>query len=128
MKVYKTLDSLLPDNATVLNNMAWLMLNSDVRQGIVYAERALKIEPGNPFIQDTLAMLRLKNGEPEKALNFSEKSAKAKPNAVDIQINYAKVLSANNKKGKARDLLNNLLGRVKTAKQKQSIRDAIRSL
>ncbi len=128
MSTYKSLDSILPDNAVVLNNLAWLMLTTDVSQGIVYAEKALKLEPDNPAILDTMAMLRLENDEPGKALIVARKAAKAAPNTLDIQINYAKVLSANAKKRDARNLLNSYLGKVKTEKQREKIQKVLDAL
>ena len=128
MKTYQTLDSLIPDNAVILNNMAWLMLSTDARQGIKYAQRALKLSPDNPFILDTLAMLQLKNGEPAQALDTAGKAAKAKPNLVDIQIDYARALKANQRTDEARNLLNNLLSRARNPAVKQKVRDALDSL
>ncbi len=128
MKTYQALDALIPDNAVILNNMAWLMLSTDARQGIKYAQRALKLSPDNPFIQDTLAMLQLKNGELQKALETASKAAKAKPNRVDIQIDYARVLKANQRTDEARSVLNNLLSRANRPAIKQKIRDALSGL
>ena len=128
MSTYQSLDSILPDNAVVLNNLAWLMLNTDVKQGIVFAERALKLEPENPYILDTIAMLRLKNDELGKALIVARKAAKAAPNSLDIQINYAKVLSASARKEEARSLLNKLLSKVKADTHKKQIQQALEEL
>ena len=102
---YEKVISIKPDNPEVLNNLAWLLKDSNPAQGIKYAEQALDIVPGDAFIQDTLAMLYLETKENAKALEFSEQAAKVKPEVADIQLNYAKVLVVNNQKDKAREIL-----------------------
>lgn len=106
---YQTLDQQLPDNSIVLNNLAWIMKDSDVNQGIVYAQKALKVDPENPYVQDTLAMLYLENSEAVKALKISKKAASLLPRNYDIQMNYSKILIANNKKDEAKQVLKKLL-------------------
>ncbi|MBC8386417.1 MAG: PEP-CTERM system TPR-repeat protein PrsT [Gammaproteobacteria bacterium] len=125
---YQEMDRLLPNNAVVLNNLAWLMMDTDVKQGIVYAEKALSIESDNPLIADTLAMLLLKNGDSAKALIHSQFAAKKLPNIVDIQMNYAKVLSANNQKDAAREILKNLLRNTKDYDKRKTISKELNNL
>ncbi len=129
MNTYQRIDSLLPNNATVLNNLAWLMLDTDVAQGLVYAEKALKLKPDNPLILDTLAILKLKNGDSIGALLAAEKAAKAMPRMLAIQINYAKILSANNQNETARTLLNNQLNSYRlNAAQKRMVSELLKKL
>ncbi len=111
-----------PDNFVVLNNLAWLMADVDVNAGIGYGEHALRIQPDNAFVQDTVAMLHLKNGAPEKALLLSSKAARALPKVVDVQINHAKILSANNRTAEAKEILQGLY-KVTTDK---NIRDQLK--
>ncbi len=120
-KAYQSLGDLVPDNPVVLNNLAWLMMGTDVDQGIVYAKKALDLVPEDPFIEDTLAMLFLKKGDQKNALIHSKIAATKKPNLVDIQLNYAKVLNANNQKEQAKALLNKLLNNVKDYDKRQAI-------
>ena len=108
---YLALDKLLPNNSVVLNNLAWLMLDSNVEQGIIYAKKALILEPENPLIEDTLAMLLLEKGDNADALIHSQIAANKLPNVIDIQFNYAKVLIVNNQKDKAKMILQNLLAK-----------------
>lgn len=110
-KTYQTLDTQLPDNSIVLNNLAWLMKEADVEQGIVYAKKALQIDPKSPFIQDTLAMLLLEKGELSESLNLSRKAASQVPGLTDIQLNLARILVANNEKNEAKQLLSRLLNK-----------------
>ena len=127
-RVFKALEQLVPDNSMILNNLAWLMMETDVDQGIVYAEKALDVTPDNPFVLDTLAMLLLKKGDAVKSLENSEKAAKLAPKVLDIQINYAKVLNANNRSNEAKDLLNDIYYETKSSEVKKKIRKALDSL
>ena len=127
-KTYEDLGKLLPDNPVVLNNLAWLMIETDVNQGIVYAKKALQITPRSPFIKDTLAMLLLKNGQHDEALSYSEDAAHSAPNAIDIIINYAKILSANGQKVNANDVLKKALDKTKNPKMRNVIQNELDKL
>ncbi|MBC8386208.1 MAG: PEP-CTERM system TPR-repeat protein PrsT, partial [Gammaproteobacteria bacterium] len=125
---YQSLDELLPNNATVLNNLAWLMMDTDVKQGIIYAKKAIGIESNDPYISDTLAMLLLKNGDVAEALVHSKAAAVKLPNNAEVQMNYAKVLAANNQKDSAREILKNLLRNTKNYDTRKAISKELNDL
>ncbi|MCP4163158.1 MAG: tetratricopeptide repeat protein, partial [Deltaproteobacteria bacterium] len=127
-KAYKTLGDLIPDNDTVLNNLAWLMMDTDVDQGIIYAKKALKINPEGPYIKDTLAMLLLKSGQNKEALVYSEEAANSAPNDFDILINYSKILRANGHKTEARKVLTDLLANIKDSNKRREIQNELNKL
>ena len=56
---YKILEQDVPDNPRVLNNLAWSLKDSDPVKGVEYAQKADKLDPDNPLIMDTLAILLL---------------------------------------------------------------------
>ena len=128
LDTYKKLEKLVPENAIVLNNIASLLMPDDVKSGLSYAEKALSLKPENPYIMDTMAMLLFKNGELERALQLSGKASKLDKKALDVQINYATILSANGKKAEAKKLLNDLLARARAPQAKHKIKNAIRAL
>lgn len=121
-KTYQVLNKTVPNNLVVLNNLAWLMIDTDPAKGIEYAEQAIKVNPKNPFIQDTLAMLYLENGEREKALKHSSKAVKVAPGHEDIQYNHTKILIANNRKRKAKKILSELLKTASSYDKREMIR------
>jgi len=125
---YQKLVTQTENNPVVLNNLAWLLKDTDPEQGIEYAQKALKLKPDSALAQDTLAMLYLQINDKEKALEWSEKAAKAMPDFEEIQLNYAKVLVANNQKAKAKALLNALYTKTKSDKTKQLIRKELDNL
>jgi len=126
--IYTRVDKLLPDNAIVLNNLAWLYRETDVEQGIKLARRALKLEPNSPFIKDTLAMLLLGNDQAKEALIYSEQAAKAQPNFIEIQINYAEVLVANQDNDNAKKILNAIDTSKSTFDQRAQVRTLLSNL
>lgn len=123
---YSKVDKLVPNNATVLNNRAWLYLeNNNIEEGEKLAKKALSLKPNSPFIKDTLSMLLLKNKKLEEALIYSSQAAKAQPDFVEIQINYAKILIANNDKSLARKVLNRANTKVKSFEQRKQVNDLL---
>ncbi len=127
-ETYAVLDSQLQGNPVALNNLAWLIKDSDPAQGVKYAKKALSLQPESPLIKDTLAMLYLETGDKEKALQFSKEAATAMPASLDIQLNYATILNENNFKTRAQNLLNKLLANTKSDNEKQLIRDHLKKL
>ncbi len=125
---YEKVISIQPDNPLVLNNLAWLLKESNPEQGIKYAERALELNPDNAYTQDTLAMLYLETENYTKALELSEQAAKVLPKVADIQLNYAKVLVANSQKERAREVLMAILNITQSEAKKLRIRNEIDKL
>ncbi len=125
---YAKVDKLIPNNAIVLNNMAWLYRESNVKQGIKLAKKALSLEPNSPFIKDTLAMLLLGDNNASEALVYSKQAAAAQPNFIEIQMNYAKILIAVGDKKMAKNILKNIDSKAKSFDQRQQIRTLLNSL
>ena len=125
---YQTLAQQAGDNPMVLNNLAWLLKDTDPAQGIKYALNALALRPESAAIEDTLAMLYLANGESAKALEHSEKAAKAMPDFTEIQFNYVKALIANNQKAKAKSVLTGLYEKSTSNEAKRLIRKELDKL
>jgi len=120
-QTYKKIESLLPDQPIVLNNMAWTLRDVAPEEGLKYAQRANQISPENPMILDTLGMLYLETGNTKKALDILEKAAAMALDFIDIQINYAHVLVASNKKSEAKTVLTNLISKAGSDAQRQRI-------
>jgi len=122
---YRKIENYLPDQPVVLNNMAWTLKDVDPEQGLKYAERARQISPENPMILDTLGILYLETGNTEKALEILEKAAELAPGFIDIQINYAHALVANNNQSKAKAVLSNILSKANSDDQRQRIKNEL---
>ncbi len=90
------------NNASALNNLAWVSGQLDDPKAIGYAERAVKLAPNNASVIDTYGMLLLKKGETDKALLVMERARNLAPARNDLRLNYARVLIKAGKKDEAR--------------------------
>ncbi len=66
---YKTVLDRQPQNVTVLNNLSYLLCETDgdLQQAFDYAQRAQRLLPNNPNIMDTMAYVLIKQKEYAKA-------------------------------------------------------------
>jgi putative PEP-CTERM system TPR-repeat lipoprotein len=126
--IYQQLETVIPDNIVLLNNLAWLLRDTDTEAGIGYAERAHKLDRNNPLIMDTLAMLYLENGQVENALRLSSKAADAMPSNVEIQVNHARALIAHGDSLQAKRRLVDLKSSVKTPDERRLIDQVLKKI
>jgi putative PEP-CTERM system TPR-repeat lipoprotein len=105
---YQSALSLQPDNALILNNIAWASGQMKSPKALEYAEKANQLAPDQPAFMDTLAMQLSEKGETEKAIELLRKAIAKAPQAAAIQLNLAKVLIAAGKKDDARKELETL--------------------
>lgn len=59
IKSYQQSIALNANNVIALNNLAWLLKESDIKKARAYAEKAIELAPGNKDIEDTLAEIKL---------------------------------------------------------------------
>lgn len=81
-----------PDNAAILNNLAWVAGQQKEPQALEYAEKANRLVPDQPEFMDTLAMLLAEKGDTGRALGLLQKAVKRAPGLPQIRLNYAQVL------------------------------------
>lgn len=99
---YQIALGLQPNNALILNNLAWSSGQIKAPKALEYAEKANQITPNQPAFMDTLAMLLAEKGESAKAIELLRQAMVKAPQASAIQLNLAKVLIAAGKKDDAR--------------------------
>lgn len=99
---FQAAQNLQPNNALILNNLAWSLGQSKSPKALEYAEKANQIAPNQPAFMDTLAMLLADKGQTGKALELLLAALKLAPQASSIQLNLAKVLVAAGRKDEAR--------------------------
>lgn len=105
---YNAALALQPNNALVLNNLAWVSGETKSPKAMEYAEKANQLAPNQPAFMDTLAMLLAAKGESAKAIELLRKAMTLAPQAAAIQLNLAKVLVGAGKKDEARKELDAL--------------------
>ncbi|BBB32590.1 conserved hypothetical protein [Thermotomaculum hydrothermale] len=84
LKIYKKLYERYPEDAGVLNNYAYFLVefDIDIKKSLELAEKAVEKQPEMPSYRDTLGYAYLKNGNIEKAeenLLFAYKKAPLNP-------------------------------------------------
>ncbi len=69
---YKSLLAKMPNNTSILNNLAYLLAENNERlpEALLYAKRALDAQPNNPGFLDTYAYVLHKKGENSQAAEF----------------------------------------------------------
>ncbi|WP_455209079.1 XrtA/PEP-CTERM system TPR-repeat protein PrsT, partial [Kaarinaea lacus] len=65
---YKTILQQQPDNVMALNNMAYLLMDKDVKRALDYAEQAYKKVPDNFAIMDTYGWVLAQSGATDQAI------------------------------------------------------------
>ena len=108
-----------PDNALILNNLAWVSHQLTEPKALEYAERAHELAPGSAAIMDTLGALLTASGETERGLELLGRAAELAPTAYQIRLNFAKALIKANRKGAARTELEALAKLDSTVPQQQ---------
>ncbi len=69
---YQSLLDKMPNNISVLNNLAYLMAVNELAlpQALTFAERAVALSPDSPMLMDTYAFVLHKNSHNERALEL----------------------------------------------------------
>lgn len=105
---YRAALDIQPENAFILNNLAWASGQLKSPKALEYAEKANQLAPDQPPFMDTQAMLMAEKGETAKAIELLRKALGIAPQAATIQLNLAKVLIDAGKKDEARKELESL--------------------
>jgi Flp pilus assembly protein TadD len=87
--VFRAALALEPDNPKILNNLAYAMLNGDgeLMVALRHATKAVRLEPHNPVILETLGSIHLKLGDPVAAAKYLEQAwARALKRSPAVQI------------------------------------------
>ena len=99
---YREVIALQPDNLAVLNNMAWLLSETQDPGAIEFAEKAYAIAPDNADVQDTFGWLLVNRGELKKGIEILTRAVASKPTAVEPRLHLAKALVKSGDKAGAR--------------------------
>lgn len=96
-----------PNNAAVLNNMAWVLNELKDSSALGYAEKAFAQAPANPQIQDTYGWLLVESGDIKRGIEILAKATASAPESADIRLHLAKAyLKAGDKSAAKRELEN----------------------
>jgi putative PEP-CTERM system TPR-repeat lipoprotein len=101
-KHYRDLLAIQPQNALVLNNLAWALSQQNDPAALDYAEKAYTLAPNSPAIADTLGWMLVERGDAKRGTELLAKAASAAPAATEIRMHYAKALLKTGDKAGAR--------------------------
>ena len=123
---YLTLLEHEPNHVQSLNNLAFLLMASDQKAALAYAERAAKLVPDNPRVLDTLGVLLSETGSTKRALATLARAVEIVPDYPLYRLHYAEALiKAGDKKAASSQLaplvrLGGSLGEKARSLQKQT--------
>ena len=102
---YRVLLEAQPENAIVLNNLAWVGAQIKDPKAMEYAEKANRLAPNQPAQMDTLAVLLMEKGETQRAFELFRQALELAPQAAVIRLNYARALIKAGQKSEAKKQL-----------------------
>jgi putative PEP-CTERM system TPR-repeat lipoprotein len=121
--LFKELLAKEPNNAAVLNNLAYTLLESNqLQEASTHIEKAVRLAPENPDILDTYGAVLLASGKVDQALTQFEASLKVRPDNTAVQLNYADALIKKGDKKRAKTVLD------KAAQQKDAPKQQVDAL
>jgi len=124
---YAKVVELQPKNVAALNNLAWLLKETDTEAALAYIQRADGLAPTAAAIKDTYAMIELERGNFDRALALNDLVLESAGNLPDYTFNRAQILLRSGNKSDARSLLENLVAGPEFAAQAdaQSLLDSL---
>jgi putative PEP-CTERM system TPR-repeat lipoprotein len=117
-----------PDNAAVLNNLAWTFQQDKDPRALATAERAAKLAPASPAVLDTLGWILSEQGDTARALPLLQKAVTLAPAAQETRYHLAATLYKSGDKLSARKELEKLLADNKPFAQANEARELLKLL
>lgn len=125
---YRLLAGANPKDIAAHNNLAWILGELKDPQAISIAEQALKLNPDNASVQDTLGWILINQGQAQRGIDILTKAAAKSPNSPEIQWHLAAALAKNGDRAKARQELERLLERGQKFPQESEARKLLESI
>lgn len=89
--LYETLLAQNGEDPIALNNLAWLLKDSDLPRAAELASKAVELQPNSAAILDTYGWLLHLQGNSQEAVAYLERASELAPNAEEIQQNLITV-------------------------------------
>ncbi|BBP05656.1 hypothetical protein TPL01_17750 [Sulfuriferula plumbiphila] len=106
---YQEIRKQIPNNASILNNLANLFQLEQDTRALPTAEQAFKLSPNSPAIQDTLGWILVTQGQTVRGLDLLRKALAKMPDDPNVRYHYATALVNTGDKAQARKELTQLL-------------------
>ena len=109
LQMFRAMNELAPDNALILNNLAWTAAVVKDGQALKYAEQALALAPDNPAVLDTVGVIQVDGGQSDKGLANLVRAVSLAPDLAPLRLNLAKAYAKLERKADARRELDILM-------------------
>src|SRR5262249_10498397 len=129
-QVYEATLKLQPDNAVVLNNLAFLLADSggDLDDALTKAQRAKQMLPSLGEISDTLGWIYLKKRLPDNAIDIFKDLVAKQPNHSTYRYHLAMAYQQKGDKTRAMEQLKEALKYNPQSDEKRKIQELIQQL
>lgn len=117
-----------PNNAGILNNLAWIKFKSNKPDALEFAEKARKIAPREPAFMDTLAQIYAGSGRVDKAAELQKQAVESAPGNASYRLSLARYYIGLGQKDAARAELTQLSGLGDTVPQQQEAKKLLTAL
>ncbi len=126
-KEYEIVIQLQPDNATALNNLAYLEAEEgvDLNQALAHAQRAQQKLPGNLDVQDTLALVYIRKNLTNEGIRMLRDLVSRKPDSAPFHLHLALALYQKGDRPWAKRELETALRHQPNAKEQNEIRELL---
>ncbi len=125
---YLTILKQSPDNLVALNNLAWQLKDTNPKQALQYAEKANSLAPRSAGINDTLAVVLMKNGQHDLALRKSQALTEKYTNNPSFTYHRAMILAGAGRALEAKSLLAALLDRTNEFAERREAEQMLKRL
>ena len=125
---YQAILRLAPDYLPALNNMASLYQEGKNPLALQYAEKAYKVAPDNPAVQDTLGWILVEQGDTKRGIDLLRKASTTVPASAEIHYHLALGLIKAGDKVQARKELEQVLSTGKNFSKLEEARTLLKQL
>jgi len=125
---YQAILSFAPDYVPALNNIASLYHEEKSTLALQYAEKAYKIAPDNPAVQDTLGWILVEQGDTTRGIDLLRKATTTVPASAEIHYHLALGLIKSGDKVQARKELEQVLSTGKNFSKLEEARTLLKQL
>ncbi|MBS1856297.1 MAG: tetratricopeptide repeat protein [Acidobacteria bacterium] len=129
-QVYEATLKIQPDNAVVLNNLAFLLAENggDLDDALTKATRAKQLLPSLAEVSDTLGWIYLKKNLPDQAIDIFKDLVAKQPDHSTYRYHLAMAYSQKGDKSRAIEQLKEALKANPPSEEKKKIQDLIQRL
>jgi len=127
-RLYKQILPAQPDNAVLLNNLAWAAAELKDPDAIGYAEKAYALAPQNASVLDTYGWLLLQKGEAKRAAELLTTAVNREPKNPEMRLHLAKALMAATDKAAARKEIQTLFTLEASDEQRAEAQELLKKI